>query len=325
MNTDTGFTFQTAMSEITREVIETVADRPGDSPARRVARHQMTAWSILSFLPRDPVETMLAGQCVIFDHLLRDGVRDTLRGQHQDIKLRTRPQHVASAKMFLANLDKFEHMQTRLAAKLAGQPVEENATVSGAAPASVPKAPLAAAASAEEGRHAAQTEPAKRAPVAAPTEAPGEAPGEAQAGGAAAGAPAVEASPRAHQDQVHPTTPVAAATVSHTTVAQTGAQTADLSSTGAAGTVRTPPDAIPPDAASGQPKPGTQVPSATEPERALSLPRRNQTTGADRPADPLAIPPGTSAVPTSPVAGGRTAQTGQPPLSPHVARVKELV
>src|ERR1700692_1106351 len=112
MHTETGFTMLTAMGEITRAVIETVADRPGDSPARRLAppptppagrppRQQTTASTMMSFLPRDPVETMLAGQCVIFDHLLRDGAHDTLRGQQQDIKLRARPQILVAGKSFL--------------------------------------------------------------------------------------------------------------------------------------------------------------------------------------------------------------------------------
>src|SRR5580693_6673351 len=111
MHPDTALTMHSAMTEIAREVIETVADRPGDSPAKRIARQQMTAWSISSFEPRDPVETMLAGHCVIFDHLLRDGACDTLRGQQQDIKVRVRPQVLATGKMFLAHLDRFERLQ----------------------------------------------------------------------------------------------------------------------------------------------------------------------------------------------------------------------
>ncbi len=118
MHPDTALTMQSAMTEIAREVIETVADRPGDSQARRIARQQMTAWSISSFEPRDPVETMLAGHCVIFDHLLRDGACDTLRGQQQDIKVRVRPQVLATGKMFLAHLDRFERLQGRLLAVL---------------------------------------------------------------------------------------------------------------------------------------------------------------------------------------------------------------
>jgi hypothetical protein len=127
MHTETGFTTLSAMREITRDVIEAVADRPGDLPARRLARQQTTASTMISFRPRDPVETMLAGQCVIFDHLLRDGAQDTLRGQQQEIKLRARPQILATGKMFLAHLDRLEQMQSRLDDRFAVQPPSRQA------------------------------------------------------------------------------------------------------------------------------------------------------------------------------------------------------
>ena len=122
MDMDQTFTFQTAMGEICKDVIEAVAERPGDSEAKRYSRHQTTVYSMMSFMPRDPLETMLAGHCVIFDNLLRDGARDTLRGQPDLIKLRARPQLLASGKMFLADLDKFEHLRTRQHDKLSVQP-----------------------------------------------------------------------------------------------------------------------------------------------------------------------------------------------------------
>lgn len=119
MQTDTGFTFETAMGEICQGVIETVADRPGDSEAKRFARHQTTAWTMMSMRPRDPLETMLAGHCVIFDHMLREGARDLLRGQSEQIRLRARPQVHASGKLFIVHLDKFEQMARRPADQLA--------------------------------------------------------------------------------------------------------------------------------------------------------------------------------------------------------------
>ena len=122
MNANTGFTFQSAMGEITRGVIETVAERPGDSETRRALRHQTTAWSMESFMARDPVETMLAGHCVIFHHMLHDYARDMLRGQPEEIKLRAYSSIHGSGKMFLAHLSKFEQLQTRAMEKLAGQP-----------------------------------------------------------------------------------------------------------------------------------------------------------------------------------------------------------
>ena len=118
------------MDEIAREVIETVTNRHGNSPARRIVRQQATASSISSFQPRDPMETMLAGQCVIFDHVLRDAARDTLGGHDPDIKLRARPQVLATGKMFLAHLDKLKTLQARLAEEPVAQAPGKKAAAS---------------------------------------------------------------------------------------------------------------------------------------------------------------------------------------------------
>jgi hypothetical protein len=189
MQNETTFTMLTAMGEIVREVIETVADRPGDSPARRTARQQATASTMMAFGPADPVETMLAGQCVIFDHLLRDGAHDTLRGQQPEIKLRARAQILATGKMFLAQFARLEQIQTRAAARLAAQtPVASSAPDAGAAAASVP------ADAVRQSAHANPAEPtveeakvptAPRSQATAPAVKPsptGDAPGKLQAG-----------------------------------------------------------------------------------------------------------------------------------------------
>jgi hypothetical protein len=235
MHTETGFTMLTAMGEITRDVIETVADRPGDSPARRLTRQQTTASTIMSFLPRDPVETMLAGQCVIFDHLLRDGAHDTLRGQQQEIKLRARPQILATGKMFLAHLDRLAQMRTRLSDRFAVQPPVAQA----ASPAAEGSAQGDAASSADPDPtippdHAEPVAPASRAvtagaashtTVASPPDVGSPAQVEATvdvpvAGNAAAAAPPAEPAPRAHEDPPA-TTAATEPAVSQAVVAQT--------------------------------------------------------------------------------------------------------
>ncbi|MGA3005515.1 MAG: hypothetical protein ABSE20_27745 [Acetobacteraceae bacterium] len=200
MHTETGFTIMNAISEITQEVIETVADRPGDSPAKRFARQQSTAWTMMSFLPRDPVEAMLAGHCVVFDNLLRDTARDALCGQPMELKRRTRSQSQAFGKLFLVHIEKFDQRQARLADQLAAQspagqnpagqnPAGQNpagqsppgkAALStsgvGAPPEAAPRdaAPRNAAAPdpAEAARQPPPVEPAARATAATKVEAP---------------------------------------------------------------------------------------------------------------------------------------------------------
>ena len=121
MTTDTGITFQAAMGEICKGVLETVAERPGESDAKQSIRRQTAVYAVMSFMPRDPLEAMLAGQCVIFDHLLRDGARESLRGQPEQIRLRATPQIHASGKMFLAHLTAFKDMRGRQEETLAFQ------------------------------------------------------------------------------------------------------------------------------------------------------------------------------------------------------------
>jgi hypothetical protein len=125
MTTDTTHPFHGAMTEICKTVISTVADHPNDSLERKVVRQQTIADTMVSLMPHDPLETMLAGQCVIFDAIVHDAARDLLRGQAQPFKLRSRPQICASARLFLANLTKFEQAQARAIDNLAAeQPAE---------------------------------------------------------------------------------------------------------------------------------------------------------------------------------------------------------
>src|ERR1019366_8805536 len=123
-------------------------------------------------------EAMLAGQCVIFDHLLRDGARESLRGQPEQIRLRATPQIHASGKMFLAHLTAFKDMRGRQEETLAFQlPKRDARQTSEAAPsrdAPGPDAPGPDATRTDAVRTAATPDP-KHAPAVAagtPSDAP---------------------------------------------------------------------------------------------------------------------------------------------------------
>jgi hypothetical protein len=122
MTPDPNFGYEQAAAELLGGVVETVAGRPGQSQEQRLLREQTTVYSVMGFQPRDPVELMLAGHCVIFDHLLRDGARDLLRNHAEDIKLRARPGTLASGKMFLTSLNTLRRWQNRDADKIATLP-----------------------------------------------------------------------------------------------------------------------------------------------------------------------------------------------------------
>src|ERR1019366_3782970 len=125
MTPDPDFGFKHAAAEIIRGIVDTVADLPGLTREQRLLKQQTTVFSVMSFRPRDPLELMLAGQCVIYDAMLRDGARDLLRGQPEEIKLRTRPINLASGRMFLTTLHTLLRMRDRAADKVATQPAEE--------------------------------------------------------------------------------------------------------------------------------------------------------------------------------------------------------
>ena len=122
MTPDTTLGFEQVAIELVRGIADAVADRPGLTEAQRSVSQQTTVYSVMGLQPRDPVEIMLAGHCVIYDHMLRDGARDLLRGQDEQIKLRARPGTLASGKMFLSSLDMLLRMQNRGAGKISTLP-----------------------------------------------------------------------------------------------------------------------------------------------------------------------------------------------------------
>jgi hypothetical protein len=141
------FGFQQLVSELLRGLAGAVAERPGQTEAQRFARHQTAIFSVMAFLPRDAIETMLAGQCVMIDHLLRDAVSDLLRSETAAGKLRIRSQVTALGRQFLKHLDQFCRMRAR--------PDEQPAAPAQASPESSPNPPI----SPEPARHPATVTP----------------------------------------------------------------------------------------------------------------------------------------------------------------------
>jgi hypothetical protein len=331
MQSETGFTTLSAMREITRDVMETVADRPGDSPARRQVRQQTTVTIMMSLLPRDPAETMLAGQCVIFDHLLRDGAHDTLRGQQQDIKLRARPQILATGKMFLAHLARLEQMQTRVTdGQIVQPPVERAASRTDARPVSDIAAPSPAGGvrspvhpdsdapdSDEVVSGTVTTAASPDATASAPTDVQNAVRAEAEVGATEAVRPAAstESPTRPHHDHSRQAaTPIAQPGVRQTAVGHIAADSRNAAAAPPGNDAR-------PNMLNDQPKAGTQTPSLARPdgtqpertpsERASSDVPRNQTPGISRQDEVLALLAASLRVSPTTGLAGRTPQGGQ--------------
>lgn len=119
MQSNSNFGFPQIVKELIGDIIHTVADKPGLSPERKAAARQTVICTLMAFQPRDPVETMIAGQCIVYDHLLRDGARDVLRGQSDEVKIKSRIGILSTGKVFLQTLTMLTRMQGRPEADLA--------------------------------------------------------------------------------------------------------------------------------------------------------------------------------------------------------------
>jgi hypothetical protein len=161
------FGFEQLVTELLRGLIEAVADRPGETEAQRFSRHQTVVFSTMAFMPRDALETMLASQCVMLDHLMRDATRDLLRGQEELIKLRLRPQLTAMGRLFLRHLTELKRLQTRPVEQIAVLPHAKPEPRPDAVPRTDDAKPAGAALSATAGR-VPPSPPAAGADSAAP-------------------------------------------------------------------------------------------------------------------------------------------------------------
>jgi hypothetical protein len=65
---------------------------------------------------------MVAGQCVMFDHLMRDAARDLLRNEAEPVKRRIRTQLTGLGRSFLKLLTEFRRLQSRTGQQTAASP-----------------------------------------------------------------------------------------------------------------------------------------------------------------------------------------------------------
>ncbi len=111
MTPDPNFGFEQVAIELIRGVVDIVAACPGMAEDQRFIKQQTVVHGVMGFQPRDPVEVMLAGQCVIYDNILRDAARDLLHGQDEPLKARARTGTLASGKLFLSTFAVLRRMQ----------------------------------------------------------------------------------------------------------------------------------------------------------------------------------------------------------------------
>jgi hypothetical protein len=87
---------------VARDIINSLANRPGESAAMAAARAAAARTQIDAFAPRDAVEIMLAGQAVLFQSLAADAAREARAASSADMSRRLRQQIIALGRLHLA-------------------------------------------------------------------------------------------------------------------------------------------------------------------------------------------------------------------------------
>jgi hypothetical protein len=112
-DTPTAFGFEQLFGHVIGAMANSVCERNGESKQQQFARSQAAVHTIMGFLPRDVIEAILAGRCVMFHELITDSVHETLRGEMDTTRRATRSGIVAMDRAFGANLARLERYQLR--------------------------------------------------------------------------------------------------------------------------------------------------------------------------------------------------------------------
>ena len=107
------FGFKELFAQIIGDIAKAVCERSGETPQQQFARSQAAVHMIMGFLPRDVVEVLLAGHCVLFHETMLAAVHDTLHGEADATRQGTRSALVAMNKEFNSNLGLLARYQAR--------------------------------------------------------------------------------------------------------------------------------------------------------------------------------------------------------------------
>jgi hypothetical protein len=113
MASTSDFGFTELFTFIVGEIAKAVAERSGETAQQQFARSQAAVHMIMGFLPRDVVEALLAGHCVMLHETMLASVHDTLLGEADGMRHATRSGIVAMNKEFNSNLAHLERYQAR--------------------------------------------------------------------------------------------------------------------------------------------------------------------------------------------------------------------
>lgn len=107
------FGFQQLFSHVVGDMAKAVSIRNGESQQQKLDRTQAAVYMVMGFLPRDAIEAMFAGHCVMFHELLVDTFRLALMGEMESLRRATRTSLVSMDKAFRENLTSLERYRMR--------------------------------------------------------------------------------------------------------------------------------------------------------------------------------------------------------------------
>jgi hypothetical protein len=107
------FGFKELFTHVIGDMARAICERSGESTQQQFVRTQAATHMILGLQPRDVIEAMLAGHCVMFHSVMTDSIHDTLRGEMDTMRRGTRANIVALNRAFHINLDRLARYQTR--------------------------------------------------------------------------------------------------------------------------------------------------------------------------------------------------------------------
>jgi hypothetical protein len=113
METQPEFGFKELVTHLIGDMAKAVSERPGESQQQQTTRLQAATYTVVGLHPRDVIEAMLAGHCMLFHELLVDSMRNTMRGEADTVRRATRSSLVTMNQAFDNCLSRLEYYQTR--------------------------------------------------------------------------------------------------------------------------------------------------------------------------------------------------------------------
>jgi hypothetical protein len=113
MDPQPAVTFQDLFSFVIGDMVKAITGRDGETREQQMARSRAAVHTILGFQPRDVIEAMLAGHCVMLHEVMTADVLATLRGDADAARPRPRSNVVGLNKAFNDTLNRLERYRRR--------------------------------------------------------------------------------------------------------------------------------------------------------------------------------------------------------------------